>query len=258
MDRDQIRQARFGQVRSLLHEGSLKQPDAWREILFALLETEYAVDPLGYEQVWVPYLDGFHALWREPLLKVNSLEMLTHAAHVAPFACFDAKLGGYYGAEAFGELVASPFASQLSSLVYHAQSWFDYTAMSVAHGGLPLGLSVAQSVADAVHMRSLKRLTLNCQVLGDRGAALLAGSAHLVGLESLELRINRIGVSGAKALAGSSMLSGLQSLDVSTNALGDEGVEILLGALPRGANLRCRTNGLTEVGQRKLERFTAF
>lgn len=121
---------------------------------------------------------------------------------------------------ALQRLVDSPLVDRLTFLGLRQYIWRDVTP----------GRSVADLLA---RFRSLQRVELRGQQIGDDGAAVLARSPSLSGLKVLRLGENALDVRGVAELLSSPHLTVLEELDLSDNPPGSEWVRAFATAGPR-------------------------
>lgn len=177
--REDIQNERFGHVRSLLQNGpSDDEGTAWWQTLLSLLETEAVMDPRTYDEVWLPYLQGFPHHWAH-VQRVTNLEELAHLTRLLPKAVrFEARLTRpFQRPSALFDLLDTPHTPRIVSLYVH---------------NLDLGPHGAQRLANINALGGLTRLHLAQTQLTDAGLAHLTNSKHLTNLTHLDLTQNAL------------------------------------------------------------------
>jgi Ran GTPase-activating protein (RanGAP) involved in mRNA processing and transport len=149
-------------------------------------------------------------------------------------------------------LTATPDGEGLAERLARAPFLASLRALDLS--GTCLDAAGAEVLAQAAGLAGLRELRVNHNPLGDEGAAALARSPHLAGLKLLNLAHAELGAPAAVALAGSPHLRELAWLDLGENGLGDEGAAALAGARWRLNDLEVNRNGLTADGVAALAR----
>ena len=160
-------QQMFGALRSLLAEDV--HADGWGERLLELSEQAYELDEQVWQEQWVPYIRDASRRLPAPLLEVESLEGLEHAATLLPGCLFSLYLGsneiGDEGARALAQ------SEHLASL----------TQLYLGYNGI--GEEGARALAQSPHLCSLTYLSLDDNEMGEEGKRALSESVHLSDVE---------------------------------------------------------------------------
>ena len=187
-------QQMFGALRSLLAEDV--HANGWGERLLELSEKAHELDEQVWQEQWGPYIRDASRSLPAPLLEVESLEGLEHAATLLPGCLFSLYLGfNGIGEEGARELAQSPNLASLTHLDL---------------GRNRIGDEGARALAQSEHLPSLTHLFLGGNGIGEEGARALAQSPHLCSLTHLHLEDNGIGEEGRRALNESVHLSGVE------------------------------------------------
>lgn len=212
----------FGQLRSWMNLPELDL--AQRKQLWMLLNFQARTHKAEYLSSWQPYLESFPHHFVEPLATLKSLDELTQAAELLPFARFVLQLTHYTcrGDEGVKALVRANGLSLLNAL--------DLSQCGITEKGVV-------ALASSTDTGSLTELDLSVNSTGDEGALALAESMHLNALTSLDLSSNDICSPGAIALANSTALNTLTSLNLSSNKIRRAGAD----ALSRSTSLSALT-----------------
>lgn len=153
----------FGDLRSLLAEDV--HAYGWGRRLLELSEQAHELDEQVWKEQWAPYIRHAARKLPAPLLKLESLEDLEHAAILLPGCLFCLHLAfNGIGEEGARALAQSPHLASLTEFYLYINE---------------IGDEGARALAQSEHLASLILLNLRFNGIGEEGKRALAQSPHL-------------------------------------------------------------------------------
>lgn len=248
VSRNHSRDARFGDLRSLLQRGPSAQ--VWAELI-ELLEEWQEEDPSDFERVALPYAAGHLGAWPDRLRQVP-LDWFESWCEQKDEVGLD---GGEWRFELARAFVAPelPHRDDARALVrgMTQSDWLDEaTVLEMPRcymRNLPIWM-----LARSAKLGSLKSLDLSYNGLSVWSMHALQRAESLTAIERLTLDGNGLDAKAIAPLAARTDWRSLRALSLSSNALGDEGMEVLASA-PHFSRLRELSLAKNEIGDEGMQ-----
>lgn len=201
------------------------EEERWRAELRERLLSLSRRDPVYYDEVCLPYLEQFPALWRYPLAERwlsfsghgddwphSLMDIAPKGATFAFHAVSNALNGSLFRKRAKNPIVASMLEG------YACVNVFDHAVMEAG----------AENLAQMQELRSLQQLVLRGCHIGNEGLRALGGSMYLDQLEVLDASQCSIDDEGVDAFVDSLRIKGLRVVSLAGNKLTERALEMLL------------------------------